>query len=84
MRRAACTATGSKTRTASISEQASVMDLVFRNARLADARPADPLVDIAVEGGRIAAIGPKLDVQGPERDLAGGAHLRPYRTRNRP
>ena len=47
------------------------MDLVFRNARLAEARPADPLVDIAVEGGRIAAIGPKLDVHGPERDLAG-------------
>ena len=47
------------------------MDLVFRNARLAEARPAEPLVDIAVEGGRIAAIGPKLDVHGPERDLAG-------------
>ena len=47
------------------------MDLVFRNARLAEARSADSLVDIAVAGGRIAAIGPKLDVQGPERDLAG-------------
>ncbi len=32
------------------------MDLVFRNARLAEARPADSLVDIAVAGGRIAAI----------------------------
>jgi cytosine deaminase len=47
------------------------MDLVFRNARLAEAGPADPLVDIAVKDGRIAAIGPKLDVPGPERDLAG-------------
>jgi cytosine deaminase len=47
------------------------MDLVFRNVRLAEARPADPLVDIAVKGGRIAAIGPKLKAEGPERDLAG-------------
>ncbi len=42
---------------------------VLRNARLEDDQP---LVDIALEGGRIAAIGPKLGITGrEERDLMG-------------
>jgi cytosine deaminase len=42
---------------------------VLRNARLED---GEPLVDIALEGGRIVAIGPKLPITGrEERDLAG-------------
>jgi cytosine deaminase len=45
------------------------MDLILRNARLAD-RPAN-LVDIGVQNGAIAAIGPALPHTGLERDLAG-------------
>ncbi len=42
---------------------------VLRNARLEDDQP---LVDIALEGGKIAAIGLKLEITGrEERDLAG-------------
>jgi len=55
------------------------MDLIVRNARLADApagapadAPADaPCVDIGVERGRIAAIAPSLAATGPEYDAAG-------------
>ncbi|MGQ0653588.1 MAG: amidohydrolase family protein [Betaproteobacteria bacterium] len=43
------------------------MDLVIRNARLAEGAPAD----IAVENGRIAAIGPRLAVQAVEFDAKG-------------
>lgn len=45
------------------------MDLVFRKARLAD---GSPLMDVAVEQGRIARIGPKLECRGKtEIDAAG-------------
>jgi cytosine deaminase len=47
------------------------MDLIVRNARLST-RPADGLVDIGVEGGRIAAIGPALAADGKEHDAGGG------------
>ena len=47
------------------------MDLVIRNARLADAGPGDPLVDIGVEGGMIVAVQPKLAAQGPSHDARG-------------
>jgi len=44
------------------------MDLIFRNARTTD--HAEP-VDIAVNGGRIAAIEPDLAAEGQEVDVAG-------------
>jgi cytosine/creatinine deaminase len=44
-------------------------DLILRQARLADRE--GELVDIAVEGGRIAAIGPGLAADGPEELLGG-------------
>ena len=45
------------------------MDLVFRNARLAD---GTPLIDVAIEGGRIAAMAPQLECTGAtEIDAAG-------------
>ena len=47
------------------------MDLILRNARLAHASPDEPLVDIGIEAGRIAALGPNLSADGPERDLGG-------------
>jgi cytosine deaminase len=47
------------------------MDLILRNARLADAAPGDPPVDIGIAGGKIAAVGPRLPARGPERDLGG-------------
>lgn len=47
------------------------MDLILRNARLPDAVPADPLVDIGIKDGRIAAIQPRLRADGVERDLGG-------------
>ena len=46
------------------------MDLIVRNARLAD-RPADALVDIGVERGRIAAIEHALAAEGQEYDAKG-------------
>jgi len=47
------------------------MDLIIRNARLSD-RPADaPPVDIGIENGRIAAIGPNLAAQGRVYDAGG-------------
>ena len=45
------------------------MDLVIRNARLAET-PRE-LADIGIEKGRIAAIGPRLGVHGPEFDAKG-------------
>ena len=47
------------------------MDLILRNARLSDAVPEAPLVDIGIESGRIAAIAPGLSADGPSRDLDG-------------
>jgi cytosine deaminase len=46
------------------------MDLIVRNARLAD-RPGDPPCDIGVEGGRIAAIAPSLPDAGEIYDAGG-------------
>jgi cytosine deaminase len=45
------------------------LDLVIRNATLADGRHA---IDIAIEGERIAAVGPRLPVQGRREIDAGG------------
>src|SRR5437762_12232745 len=46
------------------------MDLIVRNARLVD-RLDDGLLDIAVENGRIAAIGRALAADGESYDAAG-------------
>ena len=45
------------------------MDLILRNARLVD----DPeyLVEIGIEGGKIAVIGPNLAAKGKTLDLGG-------------
>jgi cytosine deaminase len=43
------------------------LDLVIRNARLADGRT----VDIGVQRGNIVALVPKLDADGPEQDAGG-------------
>jgi len=47
------------------------MDLIIRNARLSTG-PADELVDIGIENGRIAAISPALAADGREHDAVGG------------
>jgi cytosine deaminase len=41
-------------------------DLLLRHARLPDAKPGDPAVDIGISGGRIAAIGPALAAEAGE------------------
>src|SRR5688572_16810609 len=46
-------------------------DLVLRNARLANGAGGGETVDIAVAGGRIAAIGPRLPGEGPSVDARG-------------
>lgn len=46
------------------------MDLIVRNARVIDRRDEGPL-DIAVEGGRIAAIGRNLAAEGESYDAGG-------------
>ena len=46
------------------------MDLIVRNARIAD-HPSDRLVDIGVENGRIVAIGPGLAAEGGSYDAGG-------------
>lgn len=46
-------------------------DLILRNARLANGAGGAETVDIAVAGGRIAAIGPRLAGEGPTADAAG-------------
>ena len=46
------------------------MDLVVRNARIADRPDVGPL-DIAVAGGRIATVGPGLDASGETYDAGG-------------
>ncbi|MFM9981012.1 MAG: cytosine deaminase, partial [Burkholderiales bacterium] len=47
------------------------MDLIIRNARLSDRPPSEPPVDIGIENGRIAAIGPNLAAEGPVYDAGG-------------
>jgi cytosine/creatinine deaminase len=47
------------------------MDLIIRNAR-SSTRPAEELVDIGIENGRIAVIAPALAANGQEHDAAGG------------
>src|SRR5438552_8728251 len=46
------------------------MDLIVRNARIAD-RPDEGPLDIAVEGGRIAAVGRALAADGQNYDSGG-------------
>jgi cytosine/creatinine deaminase len=47
------------------------MDLIVRNARIADHPQGEPLHDIGVERGRIVAIEPSLAAEGPIYDAAG-------------
>ena len=54
------------------------MDTILRNARIEDGtgrngsdRPPAPLVDVGIEGGRIAAIEPGLAAEGEEIDAGG-------------
>jgi cytosine/creatinine deaminase len=47
------------------------LDLIVRNARLAHATDADPLLDIGIAGGAIVAVAPRLVAQGPEYDAFG-------------
>ena len=46
-------------------------DLILRNARLADGNAASAPVDIAVAGGRIAAVEPRLAGEGESIDARG-------------
>ena len=46
-------------------------DFILRNARLADGTAPGALVDIAVAGGRIAAVGPRLAGEGESIDARG-------------
>ena len=50
--------------------KATRMDLIVRNARLART-PDAPMVDIGIQGGRIAAIAPNLMADGAEHDAGG-------------
>jgi N-acyl-D-aspartate/D-glutamate deacylase len=43
-------------------------DLIVRNARLADGNAARATVDIAIAGGHIAAVGPRLSGEGESVD----------------
>src|SRR6266536_3320259 len=47
------------------------MDLILRNARVAGASETDGLVDIGIEDGRIAHLGPRLQADGRQMDLSG-------------
>jgi cytosine deaminase len=47
-------------------------DLILRNARVTGAAADAPLVDIGIEGGRIAAVEPGLAGDGEELDAGGG------------
>ena len=47
------------------------LDLILRNARLANAGPEQPTVDIGVQHGRIVAIEPHLTAEGPAHDAGG-------------
>jgi cytosine deaminase len=46
-------------------------DLILRNARLAERGAAGTTVDIAIAGGRIAAVGPRLSGEGESVDARG-------------
>jgi len=46
------------------------MDLIVRNARIAD-HPSDRFVDIGIDNGRIAAIEPGLAAEGASYDASG-------------
>lgn len=52
------------------------VDMILRNARLANGRAAGTTVDIAVSGGRIAAIEPRINGDGQSVD-AGGRFVSP-------
>lgn len=52
-------------------------DLLLRHARLPDAEPGDPAVDIGISGGRIAAIGPALAAEAGEVVDCGGRLVSP-------
>src|ERR671922_312921 len=54
----------------SLFSEEDAMDLILRNARLTS-RPGQTLVDIGIEGGRIAAIEPTLHVEGQAIDVQG-------------
>lgn len=47
------------------------LDLIIRNARLANAGPDNRTVDIGVRGGVIVAVEPRLAANGPEHDARG-------------
>ncbi|MEM9682653.1 MAG: amidohydrolase family protein [Pseudomonadota bacterium] len=47
------------------------MDLILRNARLADAAEGTPLVDVGIESGTISVIAPELAAEGEEIDARG-------------
>lgn len=47
------------------------LDLIIRNAFVADGGDQLPRVDIGVQGGVIVAIEPRLAAQGPEHDANG-------------
>jgi cytosine deaminase len=47
------------------------MDLIIRNARLANGAPEAPLVDIGIDNGRIAAVEPALPASGNTYDASG-------------
>jgi len=52
-------------------------DLLLTNARLPEAAPADPTVDIGIAAGRIAAIGPALGAEAAELVDCGGRLVSP-------
>ena len=47
------------------------MDLILRNARLSGRPMTEPLLDVGIDKGRIAAVQPHLAADGMEIDLAG-------------
>src|SRR2546428_14135287 len=47
------------------------MDLILTNARVAGVTETDGLVDIGIGGGQIAHLGPRLQAEGRQMDLAG-------------
>jgi cytosine deaminase len=51
--------------------------LVLRRCRLLDHGPSDPVVDIALDGNRIAAIAPQLPVTAPQEIDAAGRLVSP-------
>jgi cytosine deaminase len=48
-----------------------MLDLVVRNARLADGEGGPPLVDVGFQAGRIAAIEPNIQTDAPTHDAEG-------------